>query len=49
MKLHAAEETGLLKLSESLKLPFASVLQAYVVDRLIRKLVNSSFEPFFWL
>ncbi len=49
MKLHAAEETGLLKLSESLHISFAGVLQAYVVDRLIRKLVNSSFEPFFWL
>lgn len=49
MKLHAAEETGLLKLSENLNIPFAGVLQAYVVDRLIRKLVNSSFEPFLWL
>lgn len=49
MKLHAAEETGLLKLSESLHIPFAGILQAYVVDRLIRKLVNSTFESFLWL
>lgn len=49
MKLNAAKESSLREKSESLGMPFASVLQGYVLEHLLRTLTRSSYKDVLWL
>lgn len=49
MKLDAAKESTLMEKSQKLGISFSCVLQAYVVENLLRKITKSSYKEVIWL
>lgn len=49
MKLDAAKESPLREKSEKLGMPFASVLQGYVMEHLLRTITRSDYKDVLWL
>lgn len=49
MKLDVAKESPLREKSEKIGMPFASVLQAYVIEHLLRTITRSDYKDVLWL